>query len=32
VAILMRNVIKAAELQKRHYEAEFGETTFVPSA
>jgi len=32
VAILMRNVVKAAELQKQRYEAEYGETTFVPSA
>jgi len=30
VSILMRNVVKAAELQKQRYEAEFGETTFVP--
>jgi methylenetetrahydrofolate dehydrogenase (NADP+)/methenyltetrahydrofolate cyclohydrolase len=32
VSILMRNVVKAAELQKRQYEREFGETTFVPEA
>jgi len=30
VSILMRNVVKAAELQKQRYEAEYGETTFVP--
>jgi len=30
VSILMRNVVKAAELQKKRYEAEFGETSFVP--
>jgi len=32
VAILMRNVIKAAELQKKRYEAEYAESTFVPNA
>ena len=32
VSILMRNVVKAAELQKKRYESEFGETTFVPDA
>jgi methylenetetrahydrofolate dehydrogenase (NADP+)/methenyltetrahydrofolate cyclohydrolase len=31
VSILMRNVVKAAELQKQQYESEFGETTFVPT-
>ena len=30
VSILMRNVVKAAELQKKRYEADFGETSFVP--
>jgi methylenetetrahydrofolate dehydrogenase (NADP+)/methenyltetrahydrofolate cyclohydrolase len=32
VSILMRNVAKAAELQKRHYERQYGEPTFVPEA
>ncbi|MBK1699329.1 bifunctional 5,10-methylene-tetrahydrofolate dehydrogenase/5,10-methylene-tetrahydrofolate cyclohydrolase [Rhodovibrio salinarum] len=30
VSILMRNVAKAAELQKRHYEKQYGTPTFVP--
>jgi len=29
VSVLMQNVAKAAELQKRHYEREFGEADFV---
>ncbi|RDD60648.1 bifunctional 5,10-methylenetetrahydrofolate dehydrogenase/5,10-methenyltetrahydrofolate cyclohydrolase [Ferruginivarius sediminum] len=32
VSILMRNVAKAAELQKRHYEKQYGEATFVADA
>jgi methylenetetrahydrofolate dehydrogenase (NADP+)/methenyltetrahydrofolate cyclohydrolase len=30
VSILMRNVAKAAELQKRHYETQYGAPAFVP--
>jgi methylenetetrahydrofolate dehydrogenase (NADP+)/methenyltetrahydrofolate cyclohydrolase len=30
VSILMRNVAKAAELQKRHYEKQYGAPSFVP--
>ncbi|SDF79832.1 methenyltetrahydrofolate cyclohydrolase /5,10-methylenetetrahydrofolate dehydrogenase (NADP+) [Limimonas halophila] len=32
VSVLMQNVAKAAELQKRHYEREFGEADFVVSS
>lgn len=32
VSILMSNVTKAAELQKRHYERQYGEATFVADA
>jgi methylenetetrahydrofolate dehydrogenase (NADP+)/methenyltetrahydrofolate cyclohydrolase len=32
VSILMRNVAKAAELQKRHYEKQYGAPAFVPDA
>jgi len=32
VSVLMQNVAKAAELQKRHYEREFGEAEFVVSS
>jgi len=31
-SILMRDVAKAAEVQKRHYETQYGAPSFVPDA